>query len=142
MNGKNATYWIPTLLVSLAMLAGGSADLARPAELVEGMTTHLGYPLYFLTILGAWKVLGGLALLVPGLPRLKEWAYAGIVFDLTGAAASHLAAGDGADKVVGPLVLTGLAFVSWAMRPSSRRVGELPFVGSSMDASPSRPAMA
>ena len=54
---------------------------------VEGIV-HLGYPLYFITIIGFWKVLGAITLLAPGFPRLKEWAYAGIFFDLTGAAAS------------------------------------------------------
>jgi hypothetical protein len=82
----------------------------------------LGYPLYFMTILGAWKVLGGAVILAPGLPRLKEWAYAGIVFDLTGAALSHAFAGDPAAKLVNPLILTGIALASWALRPTSRRL--------------------
>jgi uncharacterized membrane protein YphA (DoxX/SURF4 family) len=80
----------------------------------------LGYPLYFLTILGTWKVLGAAALLAPRLPRLKEWAYAGIFFDLTGAAISHAFSGDPAGKVATPLVFLLLAGASWALRPPAR----------------------
>ena len=83
----------------------------------------LGYPAYFVTILGARKLLGGLALLAPRLPRLKEWAYAGIAFDLTGAAFSHAAVAHPAAKVIAPLVILGLAAASWALRPASRRLG-------------------
>jgi hypothetical protein len=75
-----------------------------------------------LTILGVWKVLGGMVLFVPGLPRIKEWAYAGIVFELTGAAASWTLHGDSAVELISPLVLTAFALASWALRPSSRRV--------------------
>jgi len=85
--------WIATTLIALSLLSGGAAELAHQRETVEGMV-HLGYPVYFVTILGFWKVLGAIALLVPGFPRLKEWAYAGVIFDFTGAAASHVASGD------------------------------------------------
>jgi hypothetical protein len=77
---------------------------------------------YFCVILGTWKVLGAVALLFPGTPRLKEWAYAGAVFDFTGAAASHLSMGDDASKLVAPIVLTLLTVASWALRPTSRRL--------------------
>lgn len=123
MNKRNITYWVSTGLVAAAMLSGGVADVVGPAPVVEGMT-HLGYPGYFALILGVWKVLGGVAVLAPGFPRLKEWAYAGIVFDLSGAALSHAFAGDGADKIVAPIVLLGLAFASWALRPDSRRLAD------------------
>jgi hypothetical protein len=112
-------YWITTALVALGFAMGGIADLGASPEMVAAMT-HLGYPIYFLTILGAWKLLGALAIVVPKLPRLKEWAYAGMVFDLTGAAWSHLASGDGAAQLVAPVVLLGLVATSWAMRPRSR----------------------
>jgi len=98
---------------------------ARADEPLRGMAA-LGYPAYFVTILGAWKLLGGLALLAPRLPRLKEWAYAGIAFDLTGAAFSHAAVGHPAAKVIAPLVILGLAAASWALRPASRRLGSVP----------------
>jgi uncharacterized membrane protein YphA (DoxX/SURF4 family) len=87
--------------------------------MLAGMT-HLGYPPYFMTILGVWKILGGIAVLLPRTPRLKEWAYAGMIFDLTGAAFSHAASGDPAGKVIAPLVLAGLVAASWALRPEGR----------------------
>ena len=123
MNARSLTYWTATTLVALAFLTGGAAYLLRVEEPVAGMIA-LGYPVYFVTLLGAWKVLGGLAILAPGLPRLKEWAYAGIAFDLTGAAVSHAATGDPAGKVIAPLVILGIAAVSWALRPESRALGE------------------
>jgi len=125
MNARAAGYWTTTTLVALAFLTGGAAYLARADEPLRGMAA-LGYPAYFVTILGAWKLLGGLALLAPRLPRLKEWAYAGIAFDLTGAAFSHAAVGHPAAKVIAPLVILGLAAASWALRPASRRLGSVP----------------
>jgi hypothetical protein len=87
---------------------------------VAAATLALGYPPYLLIILGGWKLLSAPALLAPGLPRLKEWAYAGIFFDLTGAAASHAFSGDPTGKVATPLVLLLTAATSWALRPASR----------------------
>jgi hypothetical protein len=84
--------------------------------------------MYFFGILGFWKVLGAIAILVPRFPRLKEWAYAGIFFDLTGAAASCAAVGGYgvyAFHVLAPLVLAVLAVASWAVRPQSRAIGIL-----------------
>jgi uncharacterized membrane protein YphA (DoxX/SURF4 family) len=112
-------YWVTTGLFAAAFLASGLAELAAAPAVVASMRP-LGYPPYFLTILGAWKVLGAVALLAPGLPRLKEWAYAGIFFDLTGAAASHAFSGDPAGKVLTPLLFLALAAASWALRPASR----------------------
>jgi len=114
---KTFAYWGATALTAFAFFAGGIADLTRGPAMLSGME-HLGYPSYFLLILGAWKVLGALAIVAPRLPRLKEWAYAGIAFDLTGAALSHAAVGDAAAKVLVPLVLLGLAVASWALRPA------------------------
>jgi uncharacterized membrane protein YphA (DoxX/SURF4 family) len=121
MNSKRNTviYWLATALVAFGFAAGGIADLAEAPDMVAAMT-HLGYPAYFATILGAWKLLGAIAIVVPGMPRLKEWAYAGMVFDLTGAVASHLASGDGVGQAIAPVVLLAFVAVSWAMRPRSR----------------------
>lgn len=121
MNGKTIGYWVTTGLLALAFGMGGMADLARGPEMVESMA-KLGYPAYFLLILGVWKVLAVPALLAPKLPRLKEWAYAGIAFDLTGAAFSHAAAGDPAGKIITPLVILGIAAASWALRPAARKL--------------------
>ena len=114
---KTIAYWGATSLTALAFFTGGLADLARGPAMVNGMA-HLGYPSYFMLILGAWKVLGALAVVAPRFPRLKEWAYAGMAFDLTGAALSHAAVGDPAGKVLVPLVLLGIAAASWALRPA------------------------
>lgn len=113
-------YWISTALLVLVFLGGGVMDLRQPPEVLESMKA-LGYPAYFATLLGLWKLSGALALVVPGFPRVKEWAYAGMFFDLTGAAVSHAAVGDPFAKTLVPLVLTGVLIASWALRPSSRR---------------------
>jgi uncharacterized membrane protein YphA (DoxX/SURF4 family) len=101
MQTKRIGYWIITTTLALALLSGGFAGLIQRPENVEFMT-HLGYPVYFGMIIGFWKVLGGVAILSPGFPRLKEWAYAGIFFNMTGAATSHVFAGDAAWHVVVP----------------------------------------
>ena len=115
---KTIAYWGATGLTALAFLTGGIADLTRGPALVTGMA-HLGYPAYFLLILGAWKVLGALAIVAPRFPRLKEWAYAGMLFDLTGAALSHAASGDAPVKVLVPLVILGITLASWSLRPTT-----------------------
>lgn len=119
MKVRAVGYWVCTALVGLSMLSGGIGELVRSPQVVEGMT-HLGYPPYLLIILGVWKVLGTVAIGVPGFGRVKEWAYAGIMFDLTGASASHLASGDDLRHIVTPLVLGLLTVASWALRPESR----------------------
>jgi hypothetical protein len=87
--------------------------------------TRLGYPVYFARILGVWEVLAGIALLVPRFARLKEWAYAGIFFNMTGAAASRAVRGDDVSHIVAPLAFAGLTIASWALRPQSRTLGVL-----------------
>ncbi|MEQ1502845.1 MAG: DoxX family protein [Myxococcota bacterium] len=119
MNNKLIGYWAVTGLFALALTGSGLGDLTRAAPIVEGLT-HLGYPWYFPLILGFWKVLGVVGILAPGFPRVKEWAYAGFFFALTGAAASHLFAGDGLGGAVAPLVLLGLGIGSYALRPADR----------------------
>jgi len=117
---RTIAYWVTTALVAAELAVGGVWDIMR-IPYVRTVIEHLGYPSYFLVILGLWKVLGAAALLVPRFPRLKEWAYAGTFFNYTGALASHLAVGDGAD--VGLIVLAGVVVSSWALRPSARRLG-------------------
>ena len=121
MKTRHIAYWVTTALTGFVFLSGGMADVLQPAQVREGMT-HLGYPIYFTTILGVWKVLGGIVVLAPRLARLKEWAYAGMLFDLTGATASHAAVGDPVAKIVTPLVILGIVMASWALRPESRRL--------------------
>jgi uncharacterized membrane protein YphA (DoxX/SURF4 family) len=125
MKARLIGYWVTTIILAFVLLSGGAADAAHQKGTME-VVTRLGYPLYFLTILGIWKLLGGIALLVPRFPRLKEWAYAGVFFEMTGAAASHAASADYgayAFHIIVPLFLAGLALVSWALRPPSRTLG-------------------
>src|SRR5262245_65274584 len=119
---KAVAYWMTTGIVVFAIFSGGIAELARRPETVNGMM-ELGYPVYFVMILGSWKLLGSLALAVPGFPRVKEWAYAGIFFNMTGAAVSHIVCHDAAWHGVVTLGLAGLAVASWALRPASRTLG-------------------
>ena len=118
---KNLGYWIPTALFSFALTGSGFMTLTRQPPMVAAYQ-HLGYPLYFMTILGLAKLLGVATVLAPGLPRLKEWAYAGIFFDLTGAAVSHAAVGDPAGNIIAPLAILALTAASWALRPDSRKL--------------------
>jgi hypothetical protein len=125
---RNITYWITTILVAFPIGSGGVAQIWQYKINPHGIVPVLGYPMYFFAILGFWKVLGAIAILVPGFPRLKEWAYAGIFFDLTGAAASCAAVGGYgayAFHVIAPLILAGLTVASWALRPESRTIGVL-----------------
>ena len=124
MTIRIVAYWLITAFLVFNLLAGGLAELAGMEPNAEGMRL-LGYPVYVMTILGAWKVLGSAALLAPRLPRLKEWAYAGIFFNMTGAAFSHVMSGDAAWHVVYTGTLAALTLVSWALRPQSRTLGAL-----------------
>jgi hypothetical protein len=122
MTLRAVVYWATTGFVVFNMLSGGLAELAQLPGNVEGMQL-LGYPIYMMTILGTWKVLGSIALLAPRGARLKEWAYAGIFFNMTGAAVSHLVVGDGTWHVWYTASLALVALVSWALRPASRTLG-------------------
>ena len=115
-----AAYWTTTALLATECLVGGVMGMLQ-LSLFRETATDLGYPAYFMSILGVWYVSAGLVLLAPRLPRLKEWAYAGLVINYTGAAASHIWVGDGAKKLVGPAIFLGLTAASWALRPPARR---------------------
>jgi uncharacterized membrane protein YphA (DoxX/SURF4 family) len=114
-------YWISTIWLALGMLSTGIVQLIKLKEEAD-MMTHLGYPLYFLTILGIWKILGVLAVLIPKFPLLKEWAYAGFFFAMSGAVFSHFACGDEGKDFFGPILLIVLTVVSWYFRPADRKV--------------------
>jgi uncharacterized membrane protein YphA (DoxX/SURF4 family) len=119
MNRKTFTFRILTGLVCLVFVGSGMANLLHLPHIAKDMA-HLGYPAYFSTILGAWKILGAWAVAIPAFPRVKEWAYAGMIFDLSGAAISRAVAGDGAAGVVPPLLVACLVVASWALRPEAR----------------------
>lgn len=113
-------YWIATLWLALGMTSTGIVQLIKMKEEAD-MITKLGYPLYFLTILGIWKLLGVIAILVPKFPLVKEWAYAGFFFSMSGAIFSHLAVGDEAIAYFGPTLLLVLTVVSWYFRSADRK---------------------
>ena len=117
-------YWISTLWLALGMVSTGGGQLFKMKEGQGGvdMITHLGYPFYLLTILGVWKMLGVVALLVPKFPLLKEWAYAGFFFVMTGAMVSHIASGDPVIAVLPSLGLLILTVLSWYFRPPNRTI--------------------
>src|ERR1035437_804223 len=125
MKTKSIVYWTMTGLVAFFIGGGGIAQVAQYQRNPHGIVPVLGYPMYFFAILGIWKVLGAIAILVPRFPRLKEWAYAGIFFDLTGASASSAAVGGSVFHILAPLVGAVLAVASWALRPESRTIGVL-----------------
>ncbi|MBL8825670.1 MAG: DoxX family protein [Planctomycetaceae bacterium] len=114
-------YWITTALLALAYLAGGYFDIAQPGDMGKDLA-RLGYPSYFFVILGVWKLGASVALLLPGTPRLKEWAYAGILFNLTGASATHLFVKDPIGEAITPMIILAIAIASWATRPASRKL--------------------
>src|SRR6516225_5930508 len=124
-------YWVSTLWLASGMLATGTLQLfkakAEGALAPPGVygITHLGFPIYFLTILGVWKILGVVAVLIPKFTLLKEWAYAGFFFVMTGAAFSHIAVGDPMSELVPSLLLLVLTVVSWYFRPAGRKIPEL-----------------
>jgi hypothetical protein len=129
LNSTRIFYWTTTTFIALETLVGGFADLTNgrtvlvSGPFVTDVLASLGYPVYVLWIIGIWKILGAITLAVPGVLRLKEWAYAGIVFELSGAVASLAACGRTVD-LIAPLFLLGLALASWALRPASRTLGK------------------
>lgn len=114
-------YWVSTLWLSLGMVSTGIVQIIQLEEGVQKMTA-LGYPGYFLVIIGVWKLLGVVAVLVPKFPLVKEWAYAGFFFLMSGAVLSHFVMGDPAVEFFGPTLLLVLTIVSWTMRPSDRKI--------------------
>lgn len=114
-------YWVATIWLALGMVSTGIVQIIRMDEEVQKIN-ELGYPSYFLTIIGVWKLLGVVAVLVPKFPLVKEWAYAGFFFLISGAIFTHLAVGDEAVEYFGPTLLLVLIIVSWFYRPAGRKV--------------------
>jgi hypothetical protein len=127
VKAKSIVYWTTTVIVAALIGSGGVGQILQYLGSPRGVVPILAYPMYFFAILGVWKVLGAIAILAPRYPLLKEWAYAGIFFDLTGAAASCVMVGGyGAYgfHVIAPLIIAGLTVASWALRPASRTLKE------------------
>lgn len=117
-------YWISTLWLALGMISTGIVQMLRIESETE-FILKLGYPGYVLPLLGLWKILGVIAIFLPKFPVLKEWAYAGFFFTMTGAMYSHIVSGHGIAELGGPLLLLVLTFVSWYFRPAEKKVTEL-----------------
>jgi hypothetical protein len=115
------TYWIATVIIALESIAGGVADIMQEPIYIN-ILLHLGYPAYFSVILGLGKVLAAIAILIPGFPRLKEWAYAGLVFQFIGAITSQIIVGASAGMLIAPFIFLCLVIASWLLRPPSRRI--------------------
>ena len=120
-NIRAIAYWATTIFGPASFVVGGVLGVTHDPQLMSTLQ-HLGYPPYFATISGAWKILGAIAVVVPGFPRVKEWAYAGFFFELTAAAASRAFVGDSAADIVAPLGFLALVVASWALRPASRKL--------------------
>ena len=120
MSAKTAAYWAVTILGPASFVIGGYLHLTRDPQVMATLA-HLGYPAYFATIMGVWKLLGAIAIVAPGFPRLKEWAYAGFFFDLTGAAATRAFVGDGVADILAPLAFLALVMASRALAPHRRQ---------------------
>ncbi|GHO60967.1 DoxX family protein [Ktedonobacter robiniae] len=122
--GKAIAYWTVTAALVFVMLAGATGELTQQFGTVETHTV-LGYPLFLLNIIGTWKILGVIAIVVPRFPRLKEWAYAGMFFNMTGAFLSHAIVGDSKFHLIYTGSVLLLVVASWALRPQSRTLGKL-----------------
>jgi hypothetical protein len=120
---RHRLYWTSTACVTFALTLGGLADVLHH-PIADRTMTHLGFPPYFQVVIGVWKLLGVMALLAPGLPLLKEWAYAGMFFDVSGAAIAHAVSGDHVE-LLPPLAVAALLSLSWALRPPGRRYAQL-----------------
>jgi hypothetical protein len=121
MRARLVGYALTTAIAVLVFAGSGIANLVR-AEHVANDMSALGYPAYFMTLLGVWKLLGAVVIALPRLARAKEWAYAGMIFDLTGAATSRAASGDAVETVMVPLAIAAVVVGSWALRPHGRRL--------------------
>ena len=122
MNKRNKIiYWVVTIFLSFGMLAGGVQQLFQIGGYNE-IITQLGYPLYLLSILGAWKILGVIAILIPKFTLLKEWAYAGFFFAMSGAFISHITVGQPFTEAIPSLILMVVTVLSWYFRPANRKL--------------------
>ena len=114
-------FWVATIFLSFGMIAGGTQQILQIGGYNE-IVTSLGYPLYLLSILGVWKILGVIAILIPRFPLLKEWAYAGFFFAMSGAFVSHIVVGQAFVETVPSLILMIMILLSWYFRPADRKI--------------------
>lgn len=117
-------YWIITALLSFCIFIGGLFQTLQLKAVLEGFKP-LGYPTYFISLIGIWKMLGVIAILIPNFKLLKEWAYAGIFFTMTGAVISHIASNDVKVQIISPIVLAVFTLLSWYLRPANRKISSV-----------------
>lgn len=118
---NNIIYWIFTIWMSLGMVSTAIVQLMKNKDELANFT-NLGYPAYLMTIIGVWKILGVIAVLIPKRPLLKEWAYAGFFFVMSGALISHIIIGDTIGRTLPALLLLVLVLISWYFRPASKKI--------------------
>jgi len=118
---KQLWYWIITIILSFCIFSGGFAQAIQVKDVVQGFKP-LGYPAYFISVIGVWKMLGIIAILIPNFKLVKEWAYAGIFFLMSGAVISHIASNHISVQIVAPFVLAVFTVLSWYLRPADRRI--------------------
>jgi hypothetical protein len=114
-------YWIITVILSFCIFSGGLAQALQVKGVVQGFKP-LGYPTYFISLIGIWKMLGIIAILIPNFKLLKEWAYAGIFFTMSGAVISHIASNDVSAQLIAPVILAIFTILSWYLRPANRKI--------------------
>ncbi len=114
-------YWIITAVLSFFIFSGGLAQALQVKGVVQGFKP-LGYPTYFISLIGTWKMLGIIAILIPNFKLLKEWAYAGLFFTMTGAVISHIASHNVSLQIIAPVVLAVFTVLSWYLRPANRKI--------------------
>src|ERR1700722_7008983 len=119
--GKLIWYWIITAILSFCIFFGGLAQTMQLKDVLQGFKP-LGYPIYFISLIGVWKMLGIIAILIPGFKLLKEWAYAGIFFAMTGAVISHIASNDIHPQIIAPFLFAIFTVLSWHLRPADRKI--------------------
>ena len=119
-NRNRIIYWVTTIFLSIGMTAGGIQQICQIGGYNE-IVSALGYPLYMLSIIGTWKILGVIVILVPKFRLFKEWAYAGFFFVMSGALISHLAVGQEFSQAIPSMILLVSTVLSWYYRPGERK---------------------
>lgn len=117
-------YWIITVILSFCLFTGGFAQAVQVKGVIDGFKP-LGYPTYFISLIGIWKMLGIIAILAPGFKLLKEWAYAGLFFVMSGAVISHIASNNVSIQIIAPFLLTIFTVLSWYLRPANRKLSSV-----------------
>jgi len=112
---KKNLFWVTTTIIAIAYFISGLGNLVPFSHIAQDMA-HLGYPVYFLKILGVWKILAAIVIVFPGIRRIKEWAFAGMMLDLSGAALSRYFSGDAWSTILIPAGILILVTLNYVIR--------------------------